>query len=143
MVAQFSKLSHDIVRVSKGARESLAWTILGPFGFVESPSVAPDFILDVDGLEEIRGDTFVPAVKETLLNKISKEWESAFAKSLEAALEVCRRSSHPHFTADGDPVKPHIFPSYRSLTIRAVDKVVEIADNRTLDFYPQMNELDW
>jgi len=66
---------------------------VGPFGPIEAQGYTTDEV--VDSLEEVRSYDLLSSVEETLLYYYSKDWDTAFDRSLVAALGVWKRTSYP------------------------------------------------
>lgn len=126
-------LGSDVLKISDGGKRALIWSIIGPFGFVKSSGFAPE--TDANSLDNYQSTTLVKSIEESLLYYYSKEWESAFDKTIVAALGVWARSTNDKFV---ECPNPHIFPSYRNLAIRALESVDEISESRPLKYlaYP-------
>lgn len=124
---KLAELHSDILRISRGGKEALLWSIIGPFGFIDSLGVSPTE--DETSLEEVQSFTLIRSIEETLLYYYSKEWESAFDKTIVAALGVIRQTTYDKFV---ECPSPHIFPSYRNLTLRALESIVETGSKRPL-----------
>jgi len=145
----------SVLRYSQSDRECLQWSICGPFGFIDSAGFKTNMVMD--SLDEVKSYDLMSSVEETLLYYYSKEWDTAFDRSLVAALGVWRKQGHPDFTRDtklyqttttnafgetnvfeavgpdlNTHPNPHIFPSYRDLAIGALESLLEIAEKRPL-----------
>jgi hypothetical protein len=90
-----------------------------------SSGVAP--VRETTSLENTESVRLVKSLELTVKDRTTREWESAFDKSVIATLDLWKRDSSPHFE---EPISPHAFPSYRSLTLRALESLSEIFDKR-------------
>jgi len=50
---------------------------------------------------EVSSYNLILSIEETLLNMLSKEWDTAFDRSLEAALGIWKAQFHPHLKTEG------------------------------------------
>jgi hypothetical protein len=130
----------SVLHLSRDERNSLLWSIVGPFGFIESQGFTTDKV--VDSLDEVRSYDLSNALEETLLYYYSKEWDTAFDRSLVATLGVWKRDTYLDFVKDGISPNPHIFPSYRNLALEALEALIEIGESRPLKRVEEDDEPD-
>jgi hypothetical protein len=147
----------SVLRYTQVERECLQWSICGPFGFIDAQGFTTNMV--VDSLDEVKSYDLISSVEDTLLYYYSKEWDSAFDRSLVAALGVWRKEKHPDFCQElrdfefmgvisqvPDPKtapNPHIFPSYRDLAIGALEALIEVADKRPLKKTEEEDDFDF
>lgn len=71
----------------------------------------------------------IASIRESILCKYSKDWDSAFDKTLVAALEVWKKDSYTNFV---EGPNPHLFPSFRSIAIRALEALDELHEKKPM-----------
>jgi len=84
-------------------------------------------VRETTSLENTESVRLVKSLELTVKDRTTREWESAFDKSITATLGIWKKDTSPHFE---EGVSPHAFPSYRSLALRALEVQSNFLDSR-------------
>jgi hypothetical protein len=83
---RMASLPSEVIRLAKGTREALLWSIIGPFGFIGTCGVSP--LEDETSLHDLMGKTLLRSLEDACLYQYSQQWESAWDRTIANALAV-------------------------------------------------------